>query len=89
MSMARDMISTESRICLLYTSDVYKRQGAGYVGLSLATLLGQKHEVIVLDIDEEKVAKVNSRISPVQDVDVYKRQLWSRRPGVPCDPGKP
>lgn len=42
--------------------------GAGYVGLSLATLLGQKHEVIVLDIDEEKVAKVNSRISPVQDV---------------------
>ena len=30
--------------------------GAGYVGLSLATLLGQKHEVIVLDIDEEKVA---------------------------------
>ena len=46
--------------------------GAGYVGLSLATLLGQKHEVIVLDIDEEKVAKVNSRISPVQDVYIEK-----------------
>jgi len=41
--------------------------GAGYVGLSLAAMLAQKHEVIVLDIDEEKVTKVNSRISPVQD----------------------
>ena len=37
------------------------------MGLSLATLLSQKHEVIVLDIDEEKVVKVNSRISPIQD----------------------
>lgn len=51
--------------------------GAGYVGLSLATLLGQKHEVIVLDIDEEKVAKVNSRISPVQDV--YLEKLFAER----------
>ena len=32
--------------------------GAGYVGLSLATLLGQKHEVIVLDIDEERLRKL-------------------------------
>ena len=51
--------------------------GAGYVGLSLATLLGQKHEVIVLDIDEEKVAKVNSRISPVQDV--YLENFFAER----------
>ena len=51
--------------------------GAGYVGLSLATLLGQKHEVIVLDIDEEKVAKVNSRISPVQDV--YLEKFFAER----------
>ena len=50
---------------------------AGYVGLSLATLLGQKHEVIVLDIDEEKVAKVNSRISPVQDV--YLEKFFAER----------
>ena len=51
--------------------------GAGYVGLSLATLLGQKHEVIVLDIDEEKVAKVNSSISPVQDV--YLEKFFAER----------
>lgn len=51
--------------------------GAGYVGLSLATLLGQKHKVIVLDIDEEKVAKVNSRISPVQDV--YLEKFFAER----------
>ena len=51
--------------------------GAGYVGLSLATLLGQKHEVIVLDIDEEKVAKINSRISPVQDV--YLEKFFAER----------
>ena len=51
--------------------------GAGYVGLSLATLLGQKHEVIVLDIDEEKVAKVNSRISHVQDV--YLEKFFAER----------
>ena len=51
--------------------------GAGYVGLSLATLLGQKHEVIVLDIDEEKVAKVKSRISPVQDV--YLEKFFAER----------
>lgn len=51
--------------------------GAGYVGLSLATLLGQKHEVIVLDIDKEKVAKVNSRISPVQDV--YLEKFFAER----------
>lgn len=51
--------------------------GAGYVGLSLATLLGQKHEVIVPDIDEEKVAKVNSRISPVQDV--YLEKFFAER----------
>lgn len=51
--------------------------GAGYVGLPLATLLGQKHEVIVLDIDEEKVAKVNSRISPVQDV--YLEKFFAER----------
>lgn len=41
--------------------------GTGYVGLSLATLLSQNNEVYALDVIEEKVEKINNRISPIQD----------------------
>ena len=41
--------------------------GAGYVGLSIATLLAQKNEVKLVDVIPEKVDKVNARISPIQD----------------------
>ena len=41
--------------------------GTGYVGLSLATLLSERNEVIALDVIEEKVEKINNRISPIQD----------------------
>ncbi len=41
--------------------------GTGYVGLSLATLLSQRNEVIALDVIPEKVEKINNRISPIQD----------------------
>ena len=41
--------------------------GTGYVGLSLATLLSQHHQVTAVDIVPEKVEKINKRISPIQD----------------------
>ena len=41
--------------------------GTGYVGLSLATLLSQKHEVTAVDVIPEKVEKINRRESPIRD----------------------
>ena len=41
--------------------------GTGYVGLSIATLLSQHHQVTAVDVISEKVEKINKRISPIQD----------------------
>ena len=41
--------------------------GTGYVGLSIATLLSQHHQVKAVDVIPEKVEKLNNRISPIQD----------------------
>ena len=41
--------------------------GTGYVGLSIATLLAQRHQVIAVDVVPEKVEKINRRESPIQD----------------------
>ena len=41
--------------------------GTGYVGLSIATLLSQHHDVVAVDVIPEKVEKINKKISPIQD----------------------
>ena len=51
--------------------------GTGYVGLSLATLLAQKHSVKAVDIVQEKVEMINRRQSPIQDE--YIERYFSER----------
>ena len=41
--------------------------GTGYVGLSMAVLLSQHHDVVAVDVVEDKVKKLNSKVSPIQD----------------------
>ena len=47
--------------------------GTGYVGLSIATLLSQHHEVVAVDVVPEKVELINHRRSPIQDEYIEKR----------------
>ena len=44
--------------------------GSGYVGMSMSTLLGQTNQVTILDIDKDRVDKINLKISPIDDADI-------------------
>lgn len=50
--------------------------GTGYVGMSIATLLAQHHEVVAVDVLPEKVEKISQKISPIQDdyIEQYLRE---------------
>ena len=52
--------------------------GTGYVGLSIATLLSQHHEVVAVDVIPEKVDLINNKKSPIQDdyIEEYLTILW-------------
>ena len=52
--------------------------GLGYVGMSLAVLISRHYEVLAVDIDIEKVKKINKKISPIQDKEIEK-YLKSRK----------
>ena len=44
--------------------------GAGYVGLSLSCLLSKHNEVVLYDINKEKVDKINAHVSPIKDKEI-------------------
>ena len=52
--------------------------GTGYVGMSIATLLAGRNEVVAVDVIPEKVELVNSRKSPVSD-DYIEKYLSEKR----------
>ena len=53
--------------------------GSGYVGMSLATLLSQRHKVNIYDLDKKKLEKIDQKVSPIKDelIDV-KVKVFSR-----------
>lgn len=58
--------------------------GTGYVGMSIATLLAQHHEVVAVDVLPEKVEKINRKGSPIQDdyIEQYLREKPLRLSGT-------
>lgn len=44
--------------------------GIGYVGLSTALMFSKKHDVMLLDVDNDKISKINQRVSPIMDKEI-------------------
>ena len=61
--------------------------GTGYVGLSIATLLSQHHQVTAVDIVPEKVEMINNRKSPIQD-DYIEKYLAEKELEFDCNAGR-
>ena len=59
--------------------------GTGYVGLSIATLLAQRNEVVAVDVVPEKVEKINKKISPIQDEYIEKYLAGKDADGQPIE----
>ena len=57
--------------------------GTGYVGLSIATLLSQNHQVMAVDIIQKKIDLINQRKSPIQDeyIEKYFQEKFFRHIG--------
>ncbi len=51
---------------------IFSIVGAGYVGLSLSILISKKYRVNLIDIDQNKVDKINNKIAPIKDADIEK-----------------
>lgn len=79
-----DMFQESSNISLEKVSPLnIAVAGTGYVGLSIATLLAQHNPVTAIDIIEEKVQKINNRISPIQD-DYIEKYLAEKELDLTC-----
>jgi len=69
------MLDCERSLCYICGKELFMKiavAGTGYVGLSIATLLAQRSEVVAVDVIPEKVEKINAKISPIQDEYVAK-----------------
>lgn len=66
-------------LCYNITNMKIAIAGTGYVGLSLATLLSERHQVVALDIVQEKVDMINRWVSPIEDeyIDKYFKEITS------------
>ena len=62
--------------------------GTGYVGLSISTLLSQRHKVTAVDVIADKVDRINRRESPIQD-EYIEKFFAEAKAGTPREATRP